>query len=131
MISGIDLSKVGTWAKGDCLNIPYLFYWSYFNWSQYVIVSPIMLNTLLYPIKVNSKTIELPCILLVIASRLTLCYFFKYKLYIDIWQQCTQKGTGLKSLLVVDILVTELPKYLTLVHLSSAQLRTKRKGPIK
>ena len=30
--------------------------------------------------------------------------------YIDIWQQCTLNGAGLKSLWVVDILGTELPK---------------------
>ena len=36
--------------------------------------------------------------------------------YIDIWQQCTLKGTGLKSLWVVDILGTGVPKCLPLVH---------------
>ena len=47
--------------------------------------------------------------------------------YIGIWQQCTEKGTGLLSLLVIDILGTELSKCLTLVRYKiSAQLRTDR-----
>ena len=37
--------------------------------------------------------------------------------FIDIWQQHTQKRTGFVIPFVVYILVTELPKYLTLVCL--------------
>ena len=41
----------------------------------------------------------------------------------DIWQQRTQKRTGFVIPFDIEILVTELPKYLTLVRIS-AQLRT-------
>ena len=45
--------------------------------------------------------------------------------YIDIWKWCTQKETGFVIPFVIDILVTELPKYLTLVRQDiSTQLRT-------
>ena len=37
-------------------------------------------------------------------------------IFIDIWQQRTQKRTGFVIPFVIDILVTELPKYLTLVR---------------
>ena len=36
--------------------------------------------------------------------------------YINILQQCTQKRSGFVIPYVIDILVTELPKYLTLVR---------------
>ena len=46
-------------------------------------------------------------------------------IFIDIWQQFTQKRTGFVIHFDIDILVTELPKYLTLVRQEiSAQLRT-------
>ena len=34
-------------------------------------------------------------------------------IFIDIWQQCTQKRTGFVIPFVIDILVAGLPKYLT------------------
>ena len=44
--------------------------------------------------------------------------------YIDIWQQCTLKGTGLKSLWVEDILGTKMSDSGPLKD--SAQLKTYR-----
>ena len=58
-----------------------------------------------------------------------LCYNFDY---VDIWQSWTQKRTGFEIPFVVDILVTELPKYLSIIECDTFLMgRTAKQSEIK